>query len=136
MNIVEKILEDTPVIYVKSENGPAGATKAFNKLESKLPSLKGRKFYGLIFGEYPNLEYWASVAILENENPDTFGFPKWTIPGGWYAQTKLKNWSKNLDKIPTLFKELVSKYEIDSTRPSIEFYRSMDELLLRVPIKA
>lgn len=135
LNIVKKALDDTPVMYVKSANGPAGATEAFNKLEAKLSTLKGRKFYGLIFGSPPNLIYWATVAISADDDPKYFGFPVWTIPGGKYAQTKLKDWNNNLDQIPKLFSELVTQYKIDEERPSIEFYRSMEELLLLVPIK-
>ncbi len=135
LNVTEKVLEEVSVVYVKSENGPAGATKAFNKLEAKLPSFKGRKFYGLIFGKPPKLEYWASVAVFPEDDPKSFGFATWTIPGGRYVQTLLKDWNENLDKIPKLFGELADKYEIDKMRPSIEFYRSMEELLLRVPIK-
>lgn len=128
-------MELVRVLYVKSDSGPSGAERAFNKIESKLGSLRGRKFYGLIFGTPPNFEYWASVGLFPDDKPKEWGFDTWTIPGGRYAQIKLKDWNNNLDKVPNLFKQLAESNDIDTSRPSIEFYRSMDELLLRVPIK-
>ncbi|OGM72303.1 hypothetical protein A3H19_03325 [Candidatus Woesebacteria bacterium RIFCSPLOWO2_12_FULL_39_9] len=135
INIVEKVLEDIPVMYIKSETGPSGATEAFSKLEAKLPGLKGRKFYGLIFGSPPSLEYLSSVSLFPDDNPGLLGFQTWTIPGGRYAQTKLMNWSQSLEQIPVLFDQLTQNYKVDRERPSIEFYRSLDELLLRISIR-
>lgn len=39
-------LSEVQVMYVESDNGIAGASEAFDRLEARFPSLKGRKFYG------------------------------------------------------------------------------------------
>lgn len=37
---------EVQVMYVESATGVAGASGAFDRLEARLPSMKGRKFYG------------------------------------------------------------------------------------------
>ena len=39
-------LQEIPVLRVKADMKGKGPSAAFDLLESKLPSLKGRKFYG------------------------------------------------------------------------------------------
>lgn len=123
------------VMYLKSDRGIAGSEATFSKLEAKLSSLKGRKFFGLVFGTPPNEEYWACVEITTGDDPTTLGLQIWTIPAGKYAQEKIQNWSKHISEIGLTFKKLADRHDQDLTRPSIEFYRSMKELLLRLPIK-
>lgn len=122
-------------MYVKSDSGVNGANKAFSDLESKLSNLKGRKFYGLVFGIPPKEEYWACVAIEEGDNPEAVGLGRGIIPAGRYIQEKIVDWNTNLKKVGEVFKSLSEKCDVDSARPQVEFYRSMKELLVRVPIK-
>ncbi len=50
---MEVTLEDIQIMCVRAEGGPEGAKQALDKLESRLPALKGRKFYGTFHaGEY------------------------------------------------------------------------------------
>ena len=42
--IMETLLNEIPVMFVESPNGPAGSGEAFNQLESSLETLNGRKF--------------------------------------------------------------------------------------------
>lgn len=124
------ILTDIPVMYVASNNGPADASIAFNKLESKLSSLKGRKFYGI----FQNGDYKACVAITEFDDPNNLGLPTYTILGGKYAKSKILNWEKHTKQIASKFEQLALENKIDTARPSIEFYRSQKELILFAPI--
>lgn len=43
-NPQEVVLADVQVMYVESATGPEGASEAFDRVETRLPSLKGRKF--------------------------------------------------------------------------------------------
>ena len=131
---METFLEDIEVMYVESPNGPAGSKEAFDKLESSLASLKGRKFYGTF--QYSTGQYRACVAIDSTDNPQSLGFEVWKIPGGKYARQKLDNWTERVDEILTMFEKLSHEYEgrNDSSRPSIEFYKSQKELILLFPI--
>jgi hypothetical protein len=68
---VETTIADIPVMYVESENGPAGSSEAFNRLETSLDSLEGKKFYGAYYyatGQFdpgrPSLEFYKSEKEL------------------------------------------------------------------------
>ncbi len=131
---METTIKDIAVMFVESPNGPAGSGEAFNKLESSLASLKGRKFYATF--QYSTGQYRACVAMEESEDPKQLGFETWSIPGGKYAQKKLENWTEHADEIPNVFEKLSIEYKgrIDSSRPSIEFYKSQKEFILLLPI--
>jgi len=132
---MEVILNDIKVMYVKSKNGVFGSKQAFSILESRLPTLKQRKFYGVLFGEPETGEYRACVKITEQDNPEAMGLDTWIIPGGKYAKRKIKDWWKNIKEIGLTFEEMSKEYEVDFSRPSIEFYRSQKELIALLPIK-
>jgi len=132
--MIETNFDEVKVMYVRSDSGVRGGEKAFNMLESKLPDLKGRRFYGLIFGIPPDDEYRACAALEEEDDPLAMGLKVGIIPAGKYVQEKIIDWSKNLKKIGEVFRSLSQKYDVDHTRPNIEFYRSMKELLVKVPI--
>jgi len=126
-------IEEIPVMYVKGKQGEPVAVQApvaFEQLEAKLASLKGRKFYGVILGD----EYRACVAMDGNSETSSLPFSKWTIPAGKYVRRKIPNWEENIDLIGRSFDELCQRPDFDITRPLIEYYRSRKELLLMVPV--
>ena len=125
------------VAWVKAESGPAGAKEAFEKLESRLPTLKGRKMYGIFFRDPGN--YYAAVRLNEAQIDD-MGLERGVIPAGLYARTKLEDWFGNEYRISWAFKSLddlcrKKGYVPDDTRPDIEFYRSNKEVIVMVPIR-
>jgi len=119
-------LDPVKVMFVVSPGGPPGAGEAFDRLEARLPSLKGRKFYGTLL----NGEYRACVALEAQDAPAAMGLETWTIPGGAYARRKLERWSERLPEIGQIFGALAAEYPRDPARPNVEFYRSQKELLL------
>ena len=115
-----------PVMYVVSPNGTDGAAEAFDRLEARLPSLKGRKFYGTML----NGEYRACVALAPQDRPADMGLETWTIPGGAYVRRKLPDWPEHVAEIGQIFGALEAEHPRDPGRPNVEFYRSQKELLL------
>ncbi len=126
-------LQDIPVMYVESDAGLAGASKAFDRLEAHFRSLKGRKFYGTFLP--PDGPYRACVAIQPADDAAALGLATWTIPGGKYRRGKVPNWSQNLPEIGKTFARMSEEFGRDPSRPGIEFYRSMKELVLFLPVK-
>jgi hypothetical protein len=114
------------VMYVVSPNGTGGASGAFDTLEARLPSLKGRKFYGTML----NGEYRACVALEPQDSPAAMGLETWTIPGGVYVRRKLPDWPEHVEEIGQIFGALAAEHPRDPARPNVEFYRSQKELLL------
>lgn len=126
--------KDVRVYFVKAKQGIRSAKEAFDELESHLSSLKGRKFYGLIYGKPPEDEYYACVAVEPEDELKPLPLEKMTVPGGLYAQERIMDWAKNIPKFKEVFGRLRNQYEMDSSKPCVEFYRSMQEVLCRVPI--
>ena len=124
------VIKEIRVMYVVAENGPEGAKKAFDKLEKHLTTLKGRKFYGTFLNE----EYMACVELEEQDSPSEKEVSTGIIPGGRYLKKKIENWMENLDKIGSTFGSMAATNAEDKSRPRIEFYRSMKELFLLLPI--
>ena len=119
-------LDPITVMFVVSPSGPQGAAGAFDRLEARLPSLKGRKFYGTML----NGEYRACVAIESQDAPASMDLETWTIPGGAYVRRKMERWPERLAEIGQVFGALAADHPRDPARPNIEFYRSQKELLL------
>lgn len=129
---MEVTLEDIQVMFVRAEGGSEGAKEAFDKLESRLPSLRGRKFYGT----YHAGEYRACVALRPEDDPSAMGLDVWVIPGGRYVRAKVKDWSRRIPEIGKTFTALAEQYPADPSRPSIEYYRSQQELILHLPVSS
>jgi DNA gyrase inhibitor GyrI len=122
------------VMCVETHDGVRGSSKAFKKLESKLSTLKQRKFYGVLQGKPDDGIYRACVERVIEDDRFKNDLDKWVIPGGKYARAKIKNWEENTDVIGSTFSEMAHQFQIDGSRPVIEFYRSQKELLLFSPI--
>jgi hypothetical protein len=127
-------MQSIPVMYVAGERGrpvPEQAPRAYERLEAKLPSLRGRRFYGaLVEGEYR-----ACVAIAAEDDPAALPHPTWTLPGGRYAREKIADWEAHRDRIGPAMEALRRRPDFDPTRPCIEYYRSQRELLLLAPVR-
>jgi hypothetical protein len=128
------VLDETELMYV-SVQGVSNARGAFDKLESKLPGLKGRKFYGYFNPDTD--EYRACVARkAEDSRPETIGLRQWTIPKGLYTYERIEDWNSKKDLIAATFERMIRENDdvIDWARPILEFYKSMNGLRLLVPV--
>ncbi|HYY90794.1 MAG TPA: hypothetical protein VE955_02265 [Candidatus Dormibacteraeota bacterium] len=113
-----------------------GPPAAFDLLESKLLTLRGRKFYGT-FQLIPVCEeYYACVVRVDSDDPAEMQLETGVIPSGWYARNKLLDWEKHIVELPRPFEEMAQSEDVDPTRPSIEFYRRQAELQLFLPIRS
>jgi hypothetical protein len=119
------------VVYVSGERGqpiPEQAPAAFDSLEARLPTLKNKRFYGVVIDG----TYRACVAL--DEDTRTLDLPRWVIPSGRYAVGKIANWEQHRDSIGPTVAALCGRSDFDATRPLIEFYRSQAELRLLAPV--
>jgi hypothetical protein len=129
------LLEEVPVLRLKADFAGKGPAAAFARLETKLPSLKGRKFYGTFRFAGGGPEYFACVARTSSDDPSKLGLDSGTIPGGLYARRKLLDWKSRLSELPALFQAMARENDVDPARPSVEFYRSQAELQLFLPVR-
>jgi hypothetical protein len=128
--------QEIQVLRVKADMKGKGPSAAFKLLESKLPTLKGRKFYGT-FQFTPNgEEYYACVVRIDSDDPEKMQLETGILPGGWYVSSKLMDWEKKIAQLPSLFDEMAHTHDVDPKRPSLEFYRSQSELQLFLPVRS
>ena len=118
----------------KATVGVKNSEKAFNEVESKLGSMKGRKFYGLLNGDPDGGEYFACVAVNSQDDPASLGLEVRQIPGGKYVRRKIRNWYEDLSAIGKGFALLFDKYPYDHSRPTIEYYRSDRDVYIYLPV--
>ena len=122
------------LISAKAKKFPEGTRNAFAAIENRLSTLRGRKMYGVIFNTPSGLEYHAGLVPESESEEQRFGFPVIEIPAGLFVRTKLLNWSQHTDQIGPLIDQMIARFGIDCSRPTLEYYRSQRELHLLVPI--
>lgn len=124
------------VLRVRANMKGKGPAEAMQLLESRLPSIKGRKFYGTFRMLPDGEEYFACVERTPLDDPAALGLETAVVPGGLYVRRKIPDWEKVIadGKLGGIFEEMVRLYPTDPSRPQIEFYRSMTELHLLVPV--
>src|SRR3989442_15844007 len=117
---METTLSDIPMMCLVADGGPEGAREAFNRLESKLPSLRGRKFYGTFHPTTGGDR--ACVSCVPGDDPGRLGLAAGVIPGGLYLREKMKNWTSRADEIGKMFMAMGERGRQggDSSRPAIE----------------
>jgi hypothetical protein len=125
------------LITSRSAKFPDGNRAAFRSLESHLKSLKGRKFYGLVYETDDSMDYYAGL-VPDNEIEERrfaeLGFSITEVEGGMCARIKLLDWTSKTDQIGPSIGAMIDQFGIDPSRPQMEYYRSMSELHLLVPI--
>ena len=127
------------LITVKSAKFPEGNRDAFRAIESHLKTLKGRRFYGLVYESDEGLEYFAGLvpdSEIEERRFTALGFPITEVAGGACARIKLLDWTSKTDQIGPCFGAMMDQFGIDTSRPQMEYYRSLSELNLLLPVPA
>jgi predicted transcriptional regulator YdeE len=127
-------LPEIRLMVSRADQFPSGIKAAWDRLESRLSSLKGRKFYGVSRYEGSQLTYFAGVVPTSDEEVTALGFPTMTIKGGKYARAKLLDWSNHTEKIGQIFSELARDFPMDMNGWALEYYRSQSEVHLLMPL--
>jgi len=125
--------EEVQVMFLRAPDFPNQIGATWEELESRLQSLKGRKFYGAF---YPGTtEYHACVEIAAGDDPAALGLELVSLPGGRYARVRLHGEPPAIyEHIGPTFEQLAERPDRDDSRPSIEFYRRRDQIDVLLPI--
>lgn len=124
---------------MKSAKFPEGNRDAFRAIESHLKTLRGRRFYGLVYESAEGMSYFAALvpdSEIEERRFTELGFPITEVEGGACARIKLLDWTSQTDQIGPSFGALIDQFGIDTSRPQMEYYRSLSELHLLLPVPA
>ena len=126
--------EETHVMFLRTADEPPEMAKGWERLEG-LVGLRGRKFFGTF--DPSTGEYRVCAQIREGDDPAALGLETATIPGGTYLQARLRGDPPAVyERIAPAFDALIEAAgpRLDGTRPSIEFYRRLDEIDVLLPI--
>ena len=127
MSVVQ--LEPLDVMCVRVGGDVTCPGEAFRALESRLPSLRRRRFYGSWLAG----EYRACVVRQEGDEPAALGLDTATLPGGAYVRRRLEG---GYDRIGPSFEQMAQEFPHDATRPSLEHYRREDDVMRLLPVVA
>ena len=120
-------------MFVPADDTQAAISSAWQELESRFESLRGRKFFGT-FDPVSN-EYRACVQLQPDDDPAHLGLHEGVLPGGAYVRARLRGEPPAIYReIARGFEELERRSSHDPSRPSIEFYRRRDEIDLLLPV--
>jgi hypothetical protein len=124
--------EPTPVLFVRCADELAEMQATWARFE-ELVGLRGRKFYGAY---YPLLdEYRVCSAVRDGDDAAALGVEVGELPGGRYLRARLRGDPPELySRIGPTFEALMAQTAPDESRPSIEFYRRLDEVDLLLPV--
>ena|SRR5262245_7294285 len=128
-------ITDLSLVVVRADKDREPEIKAaWRTLESKLTSLKGRKFYGVCQNEGDGMVYYAGLEPLSPEEVQQLALPTLFLKGGKYVRVKLSDWPRHTDQISSIVEELKKSFCTDPARPLLEHYRSHSELHLLAPL--
>jgi hypothetical protein len=129
-------LPDIRLMVVRADEFPSGLQAAWDRLESRLSSLKGRKFYGISRYEGSQMAYFAGFVPASDQEVQALGLLTMTIKGGKYARAKLLDWRNHTGEIRQIFDELTRDFPMGPDGWALEYYRSQSELHLLIPLAA
>lgn len=132
MRIEPALLEPIPILYLPAIDGPAGARRAFEILESRIDNMKRTRFYGAM---HRDGTYGACVA---RRNSDEAAPPEchWAeLPGGAYVRTMLSPWQDLIPRIAETVDRMAENHSHNPSGPSLECYRSERDVILLLPVQ-
>lgn len=124
------------LLAVAAEGGPAGGPAAFQQLEQTLPTVKGRRFYGVVKPLKDGLSYHAAAETQDEHEAAQLALATLTVPAGDWMQYKMLEWPRLAHTIGATAERVASLCDVDANRPTLEFYRSERELRLLIPVTA
>ena len=140
MNAIKaSIVEQQPLrlVTAKATVFPDDTSEAFKALEAPLDTLRGRKFYGLAFRAEHGIDYYAGLVPADEMEERRFvelGFSVIDVEGGPCARMKIKDWRTKTEQFAPVFQSMAEQHGVDSSRPEMEFYRSLAEVHLLSPV--
>ena len=127
-------IPEVRLLAVRAESFPDGVGAAWERVEGGLPTLRGRKFYGVVYSGPEGVEYYAGVVPEEEGEDERPGLTALIVPGGSYARADLLHWDERREDIGPMVDQMIESVDHDPSRPLLEFYRSSFELRLLVPV--
>lgn len=129
-----KILNDVKLFYIQATSFPDGIKDAFNKLENSLPTKQGREFYGIYEENENGISYKAAVLEQFKNEGDKYSCKYFILEKGKYLSESINNWETKIEKIGETFDKMFEMENVNPKSPSIEHYKTLNELVCMVKL--
>ncbi|HLA56719.1 MAG TPA: hypothetical protein VK623_11490 [Flavobacterium sp.] len=115
--------EDIKVMYVTAANFPDGIPDAFDFLNSLVPDVEGRRFFGISApDESGKIIYKAAAEELFPGETQNLKLESFTIKHGAYMSFYIKDYRNHIDAIKEAFELLLGQQEADPNGYCLEWY--------------
>lgn len=125
---------DVKVFGFQVKSFPNGIGEAFDKLIKILPQGDERPYYGISECTNGNIFYLAAALETFDGEGKKYGYENYTIERGEYLTAPLIDWTTKTHCIKDVFKEIVKDERADNTKPAIEVYKNLKEMVCMVKI--
>lgn len=135
---METYFLDKPVktFCVTAFHFPLGIKAAYEKLHAVLPSVEGRKFYGISWlVDNGNIIYKAAVEELYEGEGEKYGCETFTIRKGKYISEVLQNWRQDESIVGRTFMQLLSTPGILEDGYCVEVYLNEKDVRCMVTLQ-
>jgi predicted transcriptional regulator YdeE len=136
-----KIMETHNLIYDITVFGfqvkafPEGIPETFTMLMKMIPSGDQRSYYGIsMFSEEGSILYYACAEETFSNESSQYNCEILKIEKGKYLVTRLKDWKTKTSSIKDIFHNMMRDERTDRSKPCIEWYKTMDEMLCMVKV--
>jgi hypothetical protein len=125
--------DDVRVMFMRAGGDTSPAIQcAWTAFEAAV-GLRGRKFFGAF--DNRTQEYRVCTLLRAGDDPGALGCEVGTLPGGRYVRARLVGEPPAVyEQIPVAVQALETRGAVDPTRPTIEVYRSRDQIDVLVPV--
>src|SRR2546421_1786993 len=129
-----KLPNDIPVFGFVVKTFPNDIGEAFDKLMKMLPPGDPRPYYGISQCTKEGIQYKAAALETFEGEAAQRGCESYIIEKGEYLAVTIMNWHDKTDRIKEVFKEIGMDARADGSKPFVEIYKNMEEMMCMVKI--
>ena len=130
-----KFEENVKVFGMRVPNFPYGISDAFDALTNMLPPGDDRPFYGISECTQDEVVYIAAALETFEGEAERYRCNTYFIEKGEYLSATIKDWPSKIPAIKETIGGLLEDERADATKPCVEVYKSMNEMLCLVKVK-
>jgi hypothetical protein len=138
INTMEKLEfeKDIIVFGIEVKNFPEGIDAAFEALIKQTGDCAGqRNYYGICMYKDDRMVYKAVTEEKYKGEGSKLGYGNDVIEKGAYLYQTLYHWSNKTKLIKDIFSGMMQDERIDTQKPSVEWYKSDEEMLCMLRLK-
>ena len=129
------IQQDIPVRCVSASSFPEGIPAAFDRLMTQVSTPHERTIYGISFPDKTGrIIYRAAVSLLPDDQAEDWQGETFLIRKGKYISDYIDGFSKDPQRIGTVFASLLNTPGIDPAGYCLEIYTGADAVRCLVPL--